>query len=130
MTALAGITTINELARLNAHEKMAKAADYFIHGIAELTQKYDVPCLCFNQQSILHIDPHAFQHIAFLYEKDDPEYAVQVKDAYMGMIEFAMALAAEGVIISGGGKTYICYDSIPILDDALAAYERVFKEYE
>lgn len=130
MTALAGITTIKELARLNAHEKMAKAADYFIHGIAELTQKYDVPCLCFNQQSILHIDPHAFQHIAFLYEKDDPEYAVQVKDAYMGMIEFAMALAAEGVIISGGGKTYICYDSIPILDDALAAYERVFKEFE
>lgn len=130
LTALAGITTIQELARLNAHEKMDKAATDFMHGIAELTEKYNVPCLCFNQQSILHIDPHAFQHVPYIFKKDDPEYECQIQDSYLGMIEFAMALAAEGVIISGGGKTYICYDSIPILDDALAAYERVFREYE
>jgi hypothetical protein len=41
-----------------------------------------------------------------------------------------MALAAEGLIIANGGKTYFPYGSIGIVDDALDVYERVFKEYE
>lgn len=45
-------------------------------------------------------------------------------------MEFAMALAAEGIIISGGGKTYICYESIPLMDEVLERYDRVFREFE
>jgi hypothetical protein len=41
-----------------------------------------------------------------------------------------MALAEEVLIISGGGKTYLCYDSIPITDDILAVYDKVFAEFE
>lgn len=130
MTCVAGIATIKELERLNAHEKMDKAATEFIHAIADLTEKYDIPALVFNQQSILHIDPSAVQHVPQFYKPSDPDYGKQLKEAYQVMLEFAMALAAEGVIIAGGGKTYIGYESIPVLDDALAAYERVFKEFE
>ena len=130
LTAVAGITTLRELERLNAHEAMDQAATKFMHDIADLAVKYDVPALTFNQQSILHIDVAAFQHIPFFFKKEDPEYQRQTQDAYMGMIEFAMALAAEGIIIAGGGKTYISYETIPVLGDALDAYERIFREFE
>jgi hypothetical protein len=39
-------------------------------------------------------------------------------------------LAAEGLIIANGGKTYFPYGSIGIVDDALNVYEKVFREYE
>ena len=41
-----------------------------------------------------------------------------------------MALAAEGLIIANGGKTYLPYGSIGIIDDALDVYERVLSQYE
>lgn len=129
LTCLAGLTTIKELERLNAHEKMDKAATEFIHSIADIAEKYNVPALVFNQQSILHIDPSAVQHVPQFYKPSDPEFRRQIKDGYEAMLEFAMALAAEGVMIAGGGKTYIGYQTIPVLDDAFDAYERVFKEF-
>ena len=79
---------------------------------------------------ILHIDVSGLQHIPYFYKESDPEYAVQMQDAYMNYIEFSMALAAEGLIIANGGKTYLPYGSIGILDDALDVYDRVFREYE
>lgn len=130
LTAYAGALTIRELARLNAHPKMAEASDRFMKEIAELTERYDVPALVFNHQSILHIDVAASQHIPLFFPAGSPERARQQQDASQCVMEFAMALAAEGVIISGGGKTYICYESIPHMDDILACYDKVFREFE
>lgn len=130
LTAYAGCCTINELARLNAHPQMAAAADKFMKEIALLTEKYDIPALIFNHQTILHIDVAASQHIPTFYKPGDPEAARQQKEASQCVMEFAMALAAEGIIISGGGKTYICYESIPLMDEVLERYDRVFREFE
>lgn len=129
LTAFAGCRTIQELERLNAHPPMAAASDKFMKELATLTQKYDVPAILFNHQSILHIDVAASQHIPLFYRSDDPEYARQQSEASACVMEFAMALAAEGVIISGGGKTYICYESIPLMDEILERYDRVFREF-
>lgn len=130
LTAYAGRRTIEELERLDAHPKMAKAADKLMHGIADLTEQYHVPALVFHHQSILHIDVAASQHIPTFYKASDPEYARQQKEASQCVMEFAMALAAEGLIISGGGKTYLCYETVPLIDDILHIYSKVFKEFE
>lgn len=130
LTTLAGITVIKELADKNVHAALDKASDYFMKGIADISERYDVPALIFHHSSILHIDVHGLQHIPYFYKKDDPEYAKQEWDAYMNYIEFSMALAAEGLIIANGGKTYLPYGSIGILDDALDVYEKVFREFE
>lgn len=130
LTCLAGITVIRELEKENVHEKIDKAASYFMREIAELTERYDVPALVFHHRSILHIDVHAMQHIPYFYKAGTEEYAQQTDDAYRNYIEFSMALAAEGLIIANGGKTYFPYDAIDIVDDALGCYERVFKNFE
>ena len=89
-----------------------------------------MPALIFHHSSILHIDVHGLQHIPYFYKPEDPEYNVQLMDAYKNYIEFSMALAAEGLIIANGGKTYLPYGSIGILDDALDVYDRVFSQFE
>ena len=130
LTALAGLTTIQQLEKLQVHPKLEATANKFMKEIAGLTEKYQIPALVFNQHSILHIDVAAPQHIPTFYAPGDPEGAAQTKEAAQRVAEFAMALAAEGLIIAGGGKTYLCYDSIPVIDDALAVYDRVFREFE
>ena len=99
-------------------------------GIADITERYDVPALVFHHGSILHIDVHGMQHIPYFFKNGDPEAAAQLNDAYRNYIEFSMALAAEGLIIANGGKTYYPYTAIDIVDDALGCYERVFKNFE
>lgn len=130
LTTLAGITVIKELAEKNVHAALDKASDYFMKGIADITEKYDVPAILFHHSSILHIDVSGLQHIPYFYKESDPEYQTQLLDAYQNYIEFSMALAAEGLIIANGGKTYLPYGSIGIVDDALDVYDRVFSQYE
>ena len=54
----------------------------------------------------------------------------KISEAADASVEFAMALAAEGVIVAGGNKSYISLATIDVLDDALLAYEHVLKEFE
>jgi len=129
LTTLAGITVINELEKENVHEKLDKVTNYFMRGIADISERYDVPALIFHHRSILHIDVHGMQHIPYCI-KSPEEQKKQFADAYQNYIEFSMALAAEGLIIANGGKTYFPYDAISIVDDALDCYERVFKNFE
>ena len=130
LTAFAGRRTIEELERLGAHKIMADAADRLMKEIGALTDKYQIPALVFNHQSILHIDVAASQHIPTFYKPSDPEYARQTAEASRCVMEFAMALAAEGLIISGGGKTYLCYETASMIDDILDVYDRVFRQFE
>lgn len=130
LTSIAGIRTIEELEKLHVHEKLEKASRYFMEGIAEITEKYDVPALLFNHQSILHIDVGGFQHVPYCFAKGDPQIAKQTYEGFVAAIEFSMALAAEGLIISAGGKTYLPYQAIDIVDDALAIYDKVFSQFE
>ena len=129
LTTLAGITVLKELVKEDVHTKLNRAADWLTQGIADLAKKYDVPALVFNHGSILHVDTHGLQHIPYCVS-DPEEQQKQLKDAYMNYLEFSMALLAEGVVIANGGKTYLPYGSIGILDDILQAYENVFRNFE
>ena len=99
LTSLAGITVIKELERLNVHDALDKASDYFMRGIADLSEKYDVPAIIYHHSSILHIDVSGVQHVPYCIDSKDPQFQSQLEDAYMNYIEFSMALAAEGLII-------------------------------
>lgn len=129
LSALAGITVLKELVKENVHEKLQKAADEVTEGIAEIADKHDVPALVFNHGSILHVDTHGIQHIPYCI-KDPAQQQVQLFDAYKNYVELSMALLAEGVVIANGGKTYLSYPAIDVLDDILAAYDRVFSNFE
>ena len=130
LTTFAGIKVIEELERLDVHKKLDAAATKFMKGLEAITDKYDVPAILFNHESILHIDIGGLQHLPYFLDPKDPALMEQSMAAYTNSIEFSMALAAEGLIISVGGKTYLCYDMIDHIDDALAIYDKVFSQYE
>ncbi|MDD6043790.1 MAG: aminotransferase class III-fold pyridoxal phosphate-dependent enzyme [Eubacteriaceae bacterium] len=131
LTTLAGLTVLKELEKQNVHEQLDKASAYFMKGIEEISEKYDVPALLFHHSSILHIDIAGVQHVPYCVDPEDKEeFNRQITDAYTNYLQISMALAAEGLIIANGGKTYLPYGSIGILDDALDVYDRVFSQLE
>ena len=130
LTTLAGLTVLRELESGEVHRALDKVSDYFMRGLADITDRYDVPAVLFHHSSILHIDVSGLAYVDSYFSPDDPEYMDQLMASYMDYIGFSMALAAEGLIIANGGKTYFPYGSIGIVDDALNVYEKVFREYE
>ena len=126
----AGYTTICELERTDAHKKLKKASDAFIKDVADLANKYQIPSLIFNQESILHIDLCGMQHVSSFTEWSKKEIEKFTALAMQAMHEYAMAMAAEGIIVAGGNKSYINLQTVDVLDDALSAIERVFSQYE
>lgn len=130
LTMMAGVTAIKTLEQTGAHAKLAAASETFMRGVADICTRYDLPAILFNHESILHVDLGGLQHIPYCYPAGAKEIQDQVVDAYYNMIEFSMALAAEGLIISVGGKTYLSLDAIDVVDDALAIYDRVLSQYE
>ena len=131
VSCVAGYTALCELERTDAHNKLKTAADKFTRQLADLADKYEIPSMIFNQESILHIDLNAFQHVgSFIDEFSPAEIAERTAAAMHLMHEYSMAMCAEGIIVAGGNKTYINLQTIDVLDDALDAYERVFSQYE
>lgn len=130
LSAMAGTITIQQLEKLNAHEKLDAAATKFMKGIEDITERYDVPALIFNHASILHVDLGGLQHLPYYFKPNDPELPGQMKAAYQNILELAMGLAAEGLIVANGGKTYLCYDTVSVIDDALHIYEKVLSQFE
>jgi glutamate-1-semialdehyde 2,1-aminomutase len=130
VSCIAGITAIDELERTGAHAKLDKAATEFTRALVDISNKHGIPAIIYNQQSILHIDLCGLQHITTFEEyagRDTAEMRAAANDL---LHEYAMALAAEGLIVAGACKTYINLQTIGALDDALAIYEKVFSQYE
>ena len=131
ISCVAGYTAICEMERTNAHEKLKTAADRFTRQVADLADQHKIPAAIFNQHSILHIDLCGIQHITS--HSDDLEILGNIfeilPEANRRMKEFAMALAAEGLIVAGGNKAFISLATIPVLDDALEVFDRTFANY-
>jgi len=130
LVAMAGAVTIRQLEQLRAHEKLDAAATTFMKGLADITGRYDVPAVLFNHQSILHVDIGAFSFLGHFFAPGDPALEAEAVAAYRNVLEFAMGLAAEGLIVANGGKTYLCLDTVPLIDDALHVYEKVLSQFE
>jgi glutamate-1-semialdehyde 2,1-aminomutase len=129
LSSLAGLLTIQELEKTNAIARLKDAADTLCRAVGDLAGKYNIPALVFNQHSILHIDLTGLQHLHTLMPSNTAEYRQAMDDAAVATAEFAMALAAEGVIIAGGNKSYLNLQTTDILDDIITCYDRVFREF-
>ena len=131
ISCVAGYTAICELERTGAHARLEAAADGFTRQLAALADDYEIPAAIFNQHSILHIDLCGVQHLTSHLDDDElmGNLFELLPEAGRNMEELAMALAAEGLIVAGGNKTFINLDTIEVLDDALAVFERVFANY-
>ena len=77
----------------------------------------------------MHIDLTALQHLHTLMPVNSAEYKHEMSEALEATGEFAMALAAEGVIVAGGNKSFLNLDTIAVLDDVVDACERVFQQF-
>lgn len=130
ISCVAGYTAICEMERTDCHKKLEEASNKFTRKVADLANKYNIPALVFNQGSILHIDLCGLQHVSSFTEWSESEIKELSGVATQAMHEYAMAMAAEGIIVAGGNKTFINLQTIDILDDALEAMERVFSQYE
>jgi glutamate-1-semialdehyde aminotransferase len=128
ISCAAGYTAICELERTKAHEKLEAAAERFSQDLTDMANKYEIPAIITHQASIMQIDITGFKHVATFAEYSADEIKEKRARAGQLMNEFGMALAAEGVVVAAGNKTFLNLQTIDVLDDALTSYERVFKE--
>lgn len=129
VSCVAGYTAICEMERTNCHEKLEVACEKFSRDLTDLANKYEIPAIITHQGSIMQIDVTGFKHIATFENYSKEEIAEKRAAAGKLMNEFSMALAAEGIIVAAGNKTFLNLQTIDVLDEALDIYERVFKEF-
>lgn len=128
ISCAAGYTALCELERTNAHAKLESATEQFARDLTDLTNQYDVPAIVTHQGSIMQIDVTGFKHVATFEHYSADEIKEKRAIGQQRMNEFAMALAAEGLIVAAGNKTFLNLQTIDVLGDALAIYERVLKQ--
>ena len=129
VSCVAGYTALCELERTHAIEKLEVATEKFARDLTDLANKYEIPAVITHQGSIMQIDVTGFKHIATFPEFTQDEIAAKRAEGSKRMNEFAMALAAEGIIVAAGNKTFLNLQTIDVLDDALAIYDRVFQQF-
>ncbi len=127
VSCAAGYTAICELERTNCHAKLEAAAEKLARALTDLANKYDIPAVITHHASIMQIDLTGLKHIATFEKYSKEEVKEKRHEAERRMKEFAMALVAEGVIVAAGNKSFLNLQTVDVLDDVIASYERVFK---
>ena len=127
LSAAAGYFAIREIERTNACEKAGKAGDRLIKGIQALIEKYKLPYVAYNQGSICHLETIGGMFIDINYLKI-LSVLKEIKVRKFMMEEYGAAYMAEGIITLAGSRMYTsAADTDEIIDDAIARFERVFK---
>ena len=129
ISCVAGYTTLCKLQREDVPNKLNAAAIEFTRKVTDIANKYDVPAIIASTGSILQIDLTGMKHVATFPDYTPEQQAAKRKFASERMTDFAMALAANGILTAGGNKTFLSYPALPILDDALKIYDKVFSLY-
>ncbi|MBQ2747396.1 MAG: aminotransferase class III-fold pyridoxal phosphate-dependent enzyme [Firmicutes bacterium] len=134
MSALAGYTAIQEIARTNACEIAGRAGDRLTDGLQMLLDKYGLPFACYNQGSIVHLECTGAMHFDFssmnflksatgLLKNKDMMYARKDSMERMGA-----AYMANGLVTLAGSRLYTSMaDTDEVIDEALNRFENVFK---
>ena len=135
LSALAGYTAIKEIARTNACEIAGRAGDRLADGLKELIERYQLPFVCYNQGSIVHLECTAAMSFDFssmcmvksaigLLKNKDMMY--QRKDS---MERMGAAYMSNGIVTLAGSRLYTSMaDTDEIIDEALNRFENVFKQ--
>ncbi|MDR3292585.1 MAG: aminotransferase class III-fold pyridoxal phosphate-dependent enzyme [Clostridiales bacterium] len=134
LSSLAGYYTIKEIERTNACEKAGIAGDKLTAGIKALIKKYELPFVCFNQGSIVHLECSG----AMAFDVSSPVKIASLlkllkqKDNVMrrkvAMERMGAAYMANGIVTLAGSRLYTSMaDTDEVVAEALAKFENVFK---
>ncbi|MBR7836740.1 aminotransferase class III-fold pyridoxal phosphate-dependent enzyme [Actinospica durhamensis] len=125
LSCTAGYHTLLEMDRLDAPAKAGAAGDRLRAGLEGLIAKYELPYVTYNFGSIVHLHTSGVLHLRL----DDPEFFDKLTPRLKMLGHMSLAYAAEGVITLAGSRIYTSMaDTDEVIDDALAAFERVFAQ--
>jgi len=127
LSCAAGYYAIKAIEETEAHVRAGKAGDRLSQGLARLIEAYDLPYVVFNIGSICHLQTSG----VMLLEVTDPNIFTEIGPRKQMMEEMGAAFSAEGIITLAGSRLYTSMaDTDDVIDDALAAFERVFQQVE
>ncbi|MBO3748445.1 aminotransferase class III-fold pyridoxal phosphate-dependent enzyme [Streptosporangiaceae bacterium NEAU-GS5] len=123
LSCAAGYHTLVEMDRTGAPVKAGRAGDRLRAGLDALIARYALPYVTYNIGSIVHLHTSGVLHLSL----DHPDFFTELGPRKDMLEQMSMAYAAEGVITLAGSRIYTSMaDTDAVIDDALAAFERVF----
>jgi glutamate-1-semialdehyde 2,1-aminomutase len=133
LSCAAGYFTLVEMERTNAPEVAGRAGDRLTKGLQALIEKYNLPCVAYNQGSICHLETAGVLlmelNLRRLWEVPAKIREVEARTKFMQ--EMGAAYMAEGIVSLSGSRLYTSAACTgDIIDDALARFERVFQNIE
>jgi glutamate-1-semialdehyde 2,1-aminomutase len=127
LSCTAGYHTLLEMDRLDAPAKAGAAGDRLREGLDALIAEHDLPYVTYNFGSIVHLHTSGVLHLSL----NDPEFFDKLGPRKDMLGHMSMAFAAEGVITLAGSRIYTSMaDTDGVVDEALAAFERVFAKIQ
>ncbi len=130
LSSAAGYYTILEIEKNNACEKAGLAGDRLTKGLQALIEKYELPYVAYNQGSVVHLETSGVMFVKINWLKI-MKVLDEIKKRKHMMEEMGAAYMAEGLVTLAGSRMYTSMaDTDDIIDDALARFERVFKNVE
>jgi glutamate-1-semialdehyde 2,1-aminomutase len=129
LSCVAGYHTICEIERTNACQKAGAMGDRLTIGLKELTEKYGLPFVAFNQGSICHLETVGTIHFSINWARPwkIPAVLNETSVRKKEMEHMGAAYMAEGLVTLAGSRLYTsaAYTD-DLIDDALKRFERVF----
>jgi glutamate-1-semialdehyde 2,1-aminomutase len=130
LSAAAGYFTIREIERTDACATAGRAGDRLTGGLRGLIERHGLPFVAYNQGSICHLETVGAMFIKMNYLKI-LDILKEIKTRKSMMEEYGAAYMAEGIVTLAGSRMYTsAADDDATIDDALARFERVFKNVE
>jgi glutamate-1-semialdehyde 2,1-aminomutase len=127
LSCAAGYYSILEIEKQQAHIKAGQAGDTLCAGLNKLIEKHGLPFVAFNHGSITHLESSG----VMLLDMTKPQSFLEIKPRKHMMEEMGAAYLAEGVITLAGSRLYTSMaDTGEVIDEALAAFDRVFANIE
>ena len=129
LSCVAGYTMLEEMEKADACYKAALMGDRLTAGLQEIIKKKNLPFVAFNQGSICHLETVGTLNFSINWKK--PWTIPSVLDATSArkkeMTHMGAAYMAEGLVTLAGSRLYTsaAYNE-EMIDDALAAFDRVF----
>jgi glutamate-1-semialdehyde aminotransferase len=127
LSCAAGYHALTEMDRTGAPAKAGAAGDRLRAGLDALIAARGLPYVTYNFGSIVHLHTSGVLHLNL----NDPDFFTELTPRLDALGQMSMAFAAEGVITLAGSRIYTSMaDTDEVLDQALAAFDRVFAQVQ
>lgn len=128
LSCVAGYYTLKKIIETDACAKAGRAGDRLTKGLQHLIAKYDLPYVAYNQGSICHLETTGvlFIDINLLKIKT---VLKQINIRKKAMEKMGAAFMGEKMVTLAGSRLYTsAAQTDEIIDEALARFEKVFKQ--